>query len=149
RSLLVIARNSAFAFKGHGSDIRRIGAELRADYIVEGSVRKTGQGVRITAHLIEAEGGRLVWAEQYDRDLEEIFELQDEITTTIAARIEPGIGTAERLRAERKPPEALQAWDLFHLGMKQFYNFSAESNREAQRLFRRAGALDPNLAQAY
>jgi TolB-like protein/cytochrome c-type biogenesis protein CcmH/NrfG len=149
RSLLVIARNSAFAFKGHGSDVRRIGTELRADYIVEGSVRKIGKGVRITAHLIETEGGRLVWAEQYDRNLEEIFELQDEITRTVAARIEPGVGTAERLRAERKPAEALQAWDFFHLAMKHFYKFAAEDNREAQRLFRRAGALDPKLAQAY
>jgi TolB-like protein len=149
RSLLVIARNSAFSFKGHGSDVRRIGTELRADYIVEGSVRKIGQGLRITAHLIETERGRLMWAEQYDRQLEEIFELQDEITRTIAARIEPGVGTAERLRAERKPPEALQAWDLFHLGMKHFYKFAPEDNREAQRLLRRARALDPELAQAY
>jgi TolB-like protein/DNA-binding winged helix-turn-helix (wHTH) protein len=149
RSLLVIARNSAFAFKGQGSDVRRVGTELCADYIVEGSVRKIGQGVRITAHLIETEGGRLVWAEQYDRGLEEIFELQDEITRTIAARIEPSVGTAERLRAERKPREALKAWDLFHLGMMHFYKFAADDNREAQRLLRRAGALDPKLAQAY
>ena len=149
RSLLVIARNSAFAFKGHGSDVRRIGTELRADYIVEGSVRKIGQGVRITVHLIETEGGPLVWAEQYDRDLEEIFELQDEITRTIAARIEPGVGTAERLRAERKPPEALQAWNLFHLGTKHLYKFAAEDNRGAQRLLRRARALDPKVAQAH
>ena len=149
RSLLVTARNSAFAFKGHGSDILRIGTELRADYVVEGSVRKIGRGLRITVHLIETEGGRLMWAEQYDRDLEDIFELQDEITRTIVARIEPGVGTAERLRAEKKPPEALQAWDLFHLGMKHFYKFAAEDNREAQRLFRRAQALDPELAQAY
>lgn len=149
RSLLVIARNSAFAFKGHSSDVRRIGTELCADYIVEGSVRKIGQGVRITAHLIETEGGRLVWAEQYDRQLAEIFALQDQITRTIAARIEPGVGTVERLRAEGKPLEALQAWDFFHLGMKHFYKFAAEDNWEAQRLLRRAGALDPKLAQAY
>ena len=103
RSLLVTARNSAFAFKGHGSDVRRMGTELCADYIVEGSVRKIGRTVRITVHLIETEGGRLVWADQYDRDLEEIFELQDEITKAIAARIEPSVSAAERLRAERKP----------------------------------------------
>src|SRR5262249_46585868 len=95
----------------------------------QSSVRKIGPGVRITAHLIETEGGQLVWAEQYDRELEEIFELQDEITRTIAARIEPGVGTAERLRAERKPREALQAWDLFHLGLMHFYKFAAEDNR--------------------
>jgi TolB-like protein/DNA-binding winged helix-turn-helix (wHTH) protein len=149
RSLLVIARNSAFAFKGHSSDVRRIGTELCADYIVEGSVRKIGQGVRITAHLIEAEGGRLLWAEQYDRDLEDIFELQDEITRTIVAHIEPSIGAAERLRVERKPPQSLQAWDLFHLGTGHLYKFTAEDNREAQRLLRRAGGLDPKLAQAH
>ena len=149
RSLLVIARNSAFSFKGHSGDVRRIGTELRADYIVEGSVRKIGLGVRITAHLIETEGGQLVWAEQYDRELEEIFELQDEITRTIAARIEPGVGSAERLRAERKPREALQAWDLFHLGLVHFYKFAAEDNREAQQLLRRAASLDPKLAQAF
>jgi len=149
RSLLVTARNSVFAFKGHGSDVRRIGTELSANYIVEGSVRKIGRTVRITAHLIETEGGRLVWADQYDRDLEEIFELQDEITKAIAARIEPSVSAAERLRAERKPPEALQAWDFFHLGLKNFYKFASKDNREAQGLFRQAVALDPNLAQAH
>jgi TolB-like protein/Tfp pilus assembly protein PilF len=148
RSLLVIARNSAFAFKGQGSDVRRIGAELRADYIVEGSVRRIGRTVRIAAHLIEADGGRLIWADQFDRDIEEIPGLQDEITCTIVARIEPGVSTIERMRAERKPPEALQAWDLFHLGMKHFYSFSALDNRKAQQLLRRALALDPRLAQA-
>ena len=75
--------------------------------------------------------------------------MQDEITRTIAACIEPGVGTAERLRAERKPPSSLKAWDLFHLGMKHFYKFAAGDNQEAQRLLRRAGALDPKLAQAY
>jgi len=109
RALLVIARNSAFAFKGRGSDVRRIGEDLGADYIVEGGARKIGQQLRITVHLIETEGGRLLWAEQYDRNLEEMLEVQDQITTTIAARIEPGIGTAECLRTEKKPPQALQA----------------------------------------
>jgi TolB-like protein/DNA-binding winged helix-turn-helix (wHTH) protein/Tfp pilus assembly protein PilF len=149
RSLLVTARNSVFAFKGHGGDVRRIGTELCANYIVEGSVRKVGRTVRITAHLIETEGGRVVWADQYDRDLEEIFELQDEITKAIAARIEPSVSAAERLRAGRKPPEALQAWDFFHLGLKNFYKFASQDSQEAQRLFRRAVALDPNLAQAH
>jgi TolB-like protein len=149
RSLLVVARNSAFAFKGRGSDVRRIGAELNADYIVEGSIRRIGRTVRIAAHLIEAEDGRLIWADQFDRDLEEILGLQDEITRTIVARIEPGVSTVERTRAERKHPDALQAWDLFHLGLKHFYSFSAADNRAAQRLLRRALVLDPRLAQAY
>jgi TolB-like protein/cytochrome c-type biogenesis protein CcmH/NrfG len=149
RGLLVIARNSAFAFRGSGSDVRDVGRKLGADYVVEGGVRKRGQQLRITVHLIETEGGRLVWAEQYDRNLEEMLEVQDQITTTIAARIEPGIGTAERLRTERLPSQALQAWDLFRLGTKHFYLSNSAANLEAQRLLRRAIALDPNLAQAY
>ena len=149
RSLLVIARNSAFAFKGRGSDVRLIGKELGADYVVEGGVRKLGQQLRITVHLIETQGGRLVWAEQYDRTLEQMLQVQDQITTTIAARIEPGIGSAERLRTERIPPQALQAWDFFRLGTKHFYKSTSEDNLEAQRFFRRAIALDPDLAQAY
>lgn len=149
RSLLVIARNSAFAFKGRGSDVRLIGRELGADYVVEGGVRKLGQQLRITVHLIETQGGRLVWAEQYDRTLEQMLQVQDQITTVIAARIEPGIGSAERLRTETIPPQALQAWDFFRLGTKHFYKSTREDNLEAQRFFRRAIALDPDLAQAY
>src|SRR5262245_58151212 len=149
RGLLVIARNSAFAFKGNSSDVRALGKTLGADYVVEGGVRKLGQDLRITAHLSETEGGRLVWAEQYDRNVEQMLEVQDQITTTIVARIEPGIGAVERLRTERLPPEALQAWDLFHLGTKHFYLSTSADNLEAQRLFRRAIALDPSLAQAY
>ena len=149
RSLLVIARNSAFAFKGRGSDVRHIGRELGADYVVEGGVRKLGQQLRITAHLIETQGGRLVWAEQYDRTLEQMLQVQDQITTTIAARIEPGIGSAERLRTEKIPPHSLQAWDFFRLGTKHFYKSTSEDNLEAQQFFRRAIALDPDLAQAY
>jgi TolB-like protein len=149
RSLLVIARNSAFAFKGRGSDVRLVGRELGADYVVEGGVRKLGQQLRITVHLIETQGGRLVWAEQYDRTLEQMLQVQDQITTTIAARIEPGIGSAERLRTERIPPQALQAWDFFRIGTKHFYKSTGEDNLEAQQFFRRAIALDPDLAQAY
>jgi TolB-like protein len=149
RSLLVIARNSVFAFKGRGSDVRLIGRELGADYVVEGGVRKLGQQLRITVHLIETQGGRLVWAEQYDRSLEQMLQVQDQITTTITARIEPGIGSAERLRTERIPPQALQAWDFFRLGTKHFYKSTSEDNLEAQRFFRHAIALDPDLAQAY
>ncbi len=149
RSLLVIARGSTFAFKGRGIDVRQVGVQLGADYVVEGSVAKVGQLVRITARLVETEAGRCVWSERYDRDLKEIFDVQDEIVATIAARIEPEVGSAERTRVERKSPDALRAWDFFHLGMKYFYKFTPEDNREAQRLFRRAIELDPTLAQAY
>jgi adenylate cyclase len=149
RSLVVIARNSSFAFKGASGDIRQVGLTFGSDYVVGGSVRKIGQRVRITTQLVETEGGRQLWAERYDRDLQDLFALQDEITTTIAARIEPEIGAAERLRVERKVVPALHAWDMFRIGTKHFYKSTAADNLEAQRLFRRAIELDPNLADAY
>lgn len=149
RSVLVVGRGSTFAFRGHDADVRRVGAALGADYVVEGSVGRAGRRVRVRVRLVETEGGRHVWAEQYDQDLERIFEVQDEITATVAARIEPEVGTAERLRAERKPPQDLRAWDFFHLGTKQFYLSTVEGNREAQRLFRQAIQLDPALAGAH
>jgi TolB-like protein/DNA-binding winged helix-turn-helix (wHTH) protein/tetratricopeptide (TPR) repeat protein len=149
RSLVVIARNSSFAFKGAGTDVRRVGLTLGAEYLVEGSVRKIAQRVRITAQLVETEGGRQLWAERYDRDLQDLFTVQDEITTTIAGRIEPEVGAAERLRVERKAVPMLHAWDFFRLGTKHFYKSTAADNLEAQRLFRRAIELDPNLAEAY
>jgi TolB-like protein len=148
RSLVVMARNPTFAFKGAG-DVRQAGLTLGADYLVEGSVRKLGQRVRVAAQLIETDGGRQLWAERYDRDLEDLFALQDEITTTIAARVEPEISAADRLRAERKAVPALHAWDFFRLGTKHFYKSTVADNLEAQRLFRRAIELDPNLAEAY
>jgi len=148
RSLVVIARNPSFAFKGAG-DTRQAGLTLGADYLVEGSVRKLGQRVRIAAQLIETEGGRQLWAERYDRDLQDLFALQDEITTIIAARVEPEISSADRLRAERKAVPSLHAWDFFRLGTKHFYKSTVPDNLEAQRLFRRAIELDPSLAEAY
>jgi TolB-like protein/DNA-binding winged helix-turn-helix (wHTH) protein/Tfp pilus assembly protein PilF len=149
RSLAVIARNSSFAFKDAGGDVRQVGLTLGGDYLVEGSVRKIGQRVRVTAQLVETEGGRQLWAERYDRDLENLFALQDEITIAIAARIEPEIGAAERLRVERKAVPTLHAWDYFRLGTKHFYRSTAADNLEAQRLFHRAIELDPSLAEAY
>jgi len=148
RSLVVIARNPAFAFKEAG-DVRQAGLTLGADYLVEGSVRKLGQRLRIAAQLIETDGGRQLWSERYDRDLEDLFALQDEITTTIAARVEPEIGAADRERAERKAAPTLHAWDFFRLGTKHFYKSTVADNLESQRLLRRAIELDPNLAEAY
>jgi len=148
RSLVVIARNPSFAFKGAG-DVRQAGLTLGADYLVEGSVRKLGQRLRVAAQVIETEGGRQLWAERYDRDLQDLFSLQDEITTTIAARVEPEISAADRQRAERKAIPALHAWDFFRLGTKHFYKSTVADNLEAQRLLRRAIELDPNLAEAY
>lgn len=149
RSLLVVARNSAFAFRGHADDARHIGRQLGADYIVEGSVRRTGPDVRVTAHLIETAGGRLLWAERCDRSMEELFEVQDAIIATIVASIEPQIGSAERSRVERKAPANLKAWDLFQLGTKHLYKATRDDNREAQWLLRAAIEHDSALAQAY
>jgi TolB-like protein/Tfp pilus assembly protein PilF len=149
RSLLVVARSSTFAFKGRATDVRQIGITLGADYVVEGSVGKIGGNLRIRSQLIETEGGRHLWADKYDRDLEDIFKVQDELTAAIAARIEPEVGAAERLRAERKPPQSLDGWDVFRLGTKHFYKSTAEDNLEAQRLFRCAIEFDPTLAEAY
>ena len=149
RSFLVVACNSTFALKEHGGDVRRFGRDLGVNYIVQGSVRRIGPRVRITAQLVETESGQQIWAEQYDRELQNIFEVQDEITATVAARIEPEIGNAERSMAERKSPQAFDAWDFFRLGTKHFYKLTVSDNREAQRLFRRAIELDPSLAEAY
>jgi TolB-like protein len=149
RSLLVIAHDSTFALKGHGGDVRRVGLDLGASYIVQGSVRRIGPRVRITAQLVETEGGQHIWAEQYDRELQEIFEVQDEIVSTIAARLEPEVGNAERARVDRKPPQIFDAWDFFRLGTIHFYKWTADDNRKAQRLFRRAINLDSTLAAAY
>ncbi len=148
-SFLVTARGATIAFKGHGVDARQVGKQLGADYVVEGSVGKMGRRVRVTARLVETEAGRSVWAERYDRDLGEIFAVQDEIVATIAGRIEPEVGGAERTRVARRPPEVLRAWDFFHLGMKHVYMATREDNLEAQRLYRRAIELDPGLAQAH
>ena len=149
RSLLVVARNSTFAFRNRRVDVREIGRELGADYVVEGSVQRASSRVRVTVQLAETQGGRQIWAERYDRGLQDIFEVQDEITSTIVARLEPEIGIAEQLRSARKPVRAFEAWDYFRLGTQAFYKATVEGNREAQRLFRRAIELDPELAQAY
>jgi len=149
RSLLVIARGSTFAFKGRAIDARQAGNDLGADYVVEGSVVRSGQHLRISARLVETEGGGHVWAERFDRNLEDVFEVQDEITAAIAARIEPEVDSVERQRAEKRSPEVFRAWDFFHLGTNRLYNATAEDNQEAQRLLRRAIDLDPTFGQAH
>jgi TolB-like protein len=149
RSILVVARGSAFGLDRKNRDVRQIGADLGASYVVQGSIRRTAQHVRITAQLVETTNGQHLWSEQYDRQVGQIFELQDEIASMIAARIEPEIGKAERKLTERKPPQAFEAWDYFRLGTKHFYSSTAADNREAQRLFRRAIELDPTMAEAY
>jgi TolB-like protein/Tfp pilus assembly protein PilF len=145
----VVARNTTFAYKGRSPDIRKLAVELGADYVVEGSVRRAGQRIRVTAQLIDTGTGSHVWAERYDRKLEDIFDLQDEITGTIVGRVEPEIGTAIRQKVQRAPRRDLHAWDSYHLGIANFYKFTAEGNREAQRLLQRSRELDPDFAEAH
>ncbi len=149
RWLFIIARNSTFAYKGQSLDVRRVADDLGANYVVEGSVRKAGKRVRITAQLIDAASGNHIWAERYDRDLEDIFAVQDEITETIVATIEPELGAVEGQRAQRKSTKNLDAWDCYHLGLSHLYKFNKDGNAEAQRLFRRAIEIDPDFGAAH
>lgn len=146
--LRVVARNSTFAYKGQAVDVRRAARELDAKYVVEGSVRRSGNRLRVTAQLLDGATGEHVWAERYDRDLEDMFKLQDEINSMIVGRLEPELGAAERERALKKPTSNLGAWDCYHLGLSQMYQFTQAGNLEAQRLFRRAIELDARFAQA-
>ncbi|MEJ2122956.1 MAG: tetratricopeptide repeat protein, partial [Alphaproteobacteria bacterium] len=148
-SLFVIARNSSFQYKGRSPKIQRVGRELGVRYVVEGSVRKAGHRVRITAQLIEAESGKHLWADRYDRDLDDIFTVQDEVTNAIVTAVEPTIGSAERDRVRRKPPESLDAWESYQRGLWSLYRFTHRENIEAQSFFRRAIELDSEFAPAH
>jgi tetratricopeptide (TPR) repeat protein len=145
----VIARNSSFAYKGTSPDVRRVGEELGVRYVLEGSVRKGGKRVRVSAQLIDATNGSHVWAERYDRELEDTFALQDDLTLAIAGAIEPEIGMAERERAMRKPPENLNAWECYQRGLWHFNHFTGDQNREAQTMLRRAIDFDDTFAPAH
>lgn len=149
RWLTVVARNPAFAFRGSKEGIRAIGQKLNAQYLVTGSVRKAGTRFRITVQVADADSEQSVWSERFDRDKVDIFDLQDEISELVAARIEAELGLSEQKKAERKPRKNLGAWDLYQLGTAEFYRFSPESNAKAQDLLRQAIALDPELASAH
>jgi adenylate cyclase len=149
RWLSVIARNSTFTYKGKSVDIKTVGEELGARYVVEGSVRKAGNRIRVTAQLIDSTDGSHVWAERYDRELADIFDLQDEITQTLVATIEPELAAAEKTRARKKPTENLDAWELVQKASWVKDRFNAEAHEEAQRLLDYAIILDPEIAYAY
>jgi len=149
RWIFVTARNSTFSYKGQSPDIRDVAKDLGVRYVLEGSVRKAGNKVRISAQLIEGASGNHIWAERYDRDLEDIFALQDEITETVVGAIQPELTEAEIKRARAKPRENLDAWDLCQRGMHHYYIHSGDDMLEAARLFRQAIALDPNLVASY
>jgi adenylate cyclase len=149
RSFPVIARNSTFAYKGTSQDVRQVASELGARYILEGSVRKGGNRVRITAQLIDASSGHHVWAEKFDRDLDDVFAVQDEITLRIAATVEPAVGKIERKRSVVKPAKSLDAWDYYQRGMSELNTYTKTGSAQARVLFDQAIALDGTYSQAY
>jgi TolB-like protein/cytochrome c-type biogenesis protein CcmH/NrfG len=148
RWFFVISRNSSFTYKGKSVHINQIGAELGVRYVVEGSVRKSGDRVRITAQLNDVSTGSHVWAEHYDRNLTDVFAVQDEITEAIVAAIEPQIYVAENFRSRRKPPNSLDAWDLVMRALSHYWRITREDNAVAQALLEKATAIDPNYGQA-
>ena len=149
RSLFVIARNSSFTFKGKSAPIKDIGRELGVRYVLEGSLRKAGNRVRVTAQLVEAATGGHLWAERYDRELADIFAVQDEITECVHASIQPAVERSERERAARRPPENLDAWESYHRGIWHFSKFDEAETEKAQSFFYRAIDLDAQFASAY
>jgi adenylate cyclase len=149
RSLFVIARNSSFAYKGHATDVRQIARELGVRYILEGSVRRGADRLRVTAQLVDAETGNHLWAERYDRPLQDLFALQDEIALTVAKAISPAITEAEQRRALRRPPESLGAWEAYQRGLWHTTKFSADDIAPARKFLNRALELDPTLASAH
>lgn len=148
RSLLVIARNSTFAYKGTATDIRQIAKELGVRYVVEGSVRRGGDRIRLTAQLIDAETGAHLWADKWDRVIDDIFALQDELTEAIVTAVEPELGAHERKLARARPSQSLSAWELYQRGVTEHAKFTDEGLAEATTLFQRAIEMDPEFAPA-
>lgn len=148
RVFTVIARNSTFSYKGQSVDVKQVAIDLDVNYVLEGSVRKSGNRVRISAQLIDHDGLH-VWAEKYDRVIEDIFELQDEMTQTIAGALEPELHAVERERAARKPPESLDAWECYQRGLWNMWHYENEKMIAAWDLFQKAVDLDPGFATAY
>jgi TolB-like protein/Tfp pilus assembly protein PilF len=149
RWLFVIARNSSFTYKGRDVDVEKVGCELGVRYVLEGGVRKAANRVRITGQLIDAATGRHLWADRFEGSLEDIFDLQDQVTASVVGAIAPKLEQAEIERATRKPTESLDAYDYYLRAMANLYQWTKESNGEALRLLHRAIELDPNFASAY
>jgi adenylate cyclase len=149
RSLFVIARNSSFTYKGRPVDVKQVARELGVRYVLEGGVRRSGSRVRVTAQLIVAESGNHIWADRYDRALEDVFAVQDEITLAVVAAIQPAVADAEQRRALRKPPESLDAWAAYMRGLWHEGQGSTESHEQAKRFFQRAIELDAAFAPPY
>ncbi len=148
RWFFVIARNSSFIYKGKAVHMKQVAEELGVGYVVEGSVRKAGDRVRITAQLNDAATGSHIWAERYDRGLADLFAVQDEITEAIVAAIEPQLYAAENFHAQRKPPDSLDAWDLVMRALSHYWRVTRRDNLVAQALLEKATTIDPGYGQA-
>lgn len=150
RSLFVIARNSSFTYKGRSRDVKQIGRELGVSFVLEGSVRKSADRVRITAQLIDASSGAHLWADRFDGALEDIFDLQDQIARQVVGLLVPKLEHSAIQRAKRKPTESLGAYEYYLRGTAAIYRFTVrEANIEALQMFKRAIKLDPEFAAAY
>ena len=150
KALFVIARNSSFTYKGRAVDVKQVGRELGVRYVLEGSVRKAANRVRITGQLVDTATGAHLWADRFDGGLGDIFDLQDQVTESVVGAIAPAVEKAEIERAKRKPTESLDAYALYLRGLARFYQFgSRQANDEALRLFNSAIELDPDFASAY
>ena len=149
RSLSVVARNSSFIYKGRVADVKQVARELGVRYVLEGSVRKAANRVRIAGQLIDASTGAHLWADRFDGSLEDIFDLQDQVTTSVVGAIAPKLEQAEIERAKRKPTESLDAYDYFLRGMASFNQRTKDAVDDALRLFYKAIDLDADFASAY
>lgn len=149
RSLFVIARNSSFTFKGRSVDVKEVGRELGVRYVLEGSVRKAARRLRISAQLVDAVTGMNLWADRFEGGLDDVFELQDQVTASVIAAISPQLERAEIARAKRKPTESLDAYDTYLHGMASFHQWTRQATDVALRDFYRAIELGPDLAAAY
>src|SRR5215831_12161947 len=148
RWFFVTARNSSFVYKGKAAHVKQVGEDLGVGYVLEGSVRQGGDRVRITAQLNDVTTGSHIWAERYDRALVDVFAVQDEITEAIVAAIEPQLYARESFRAQRKPPDNMDAWDLVMRGLSHYWRVTRQDNIVAQALLEKAIAIDPNYGQA-
>jgi TolB-like protein/cytochrome c-type biogenesis protein CcmH/NrfG len=148
RWFFVIARNSSFIYKGKAVHLKQVAEDLGVRYVIEGSVRKVGERVRITAQLNDVVTGSHLWAERYDRDLADVFAVQDEITEAIVAAIEPQLYAAENFHAQRKAPDSLDAWDLVMRALSHYWRVTRQDNVVAQALLEKAISIDPNYGQA-
>jgi adenylate cyclase len=150
KALFVIARNSSFTYKGRAVDVKQVGRELGVRYVLEGSVRKSANRVRITGQLVDTATGAHLWADRFDGGLGDVFDLQDQVTESVVGAIAPVVEKAEIERARRKPTESIDAYALYLRGLARFYQFgNRQANEEALRLFNSAIELDPDFASAY